>query len=269
MSGQQAFVDALFDFGPANQGCPSGLVTWNRSDPAHRFAVYRNNVMISLIDALADGFPVTQELVGEAFFRGMARQFAIAHPPRSRILAYYGRDFPTFIETFLPAASLPYLADVARLEMLRVLAYHAADRKTLTRDEIGAALADGSELTRRRLVLHPSVAVLQSNFAVVSLWGAHQGLGDIAAVDPAEPQTALVVRIGLDVNVVGIGVATGCFIGRLIQGATLADAAAYAAAASKATEFDLVASLGVLLRWQTISEFREFSEFSAPGASGG
>ena len=37
-----------------------------------------------------------------------------------------GEAFAAFIQTFEPASSVPYLADVARLEHLRTLAYHAA-----------------------------------------------------------------------------------------------------------------------------------------------
>ena len=66
MNSQQAFANALTD--PA-QPCPPGLISWNQSDVAQRFAVYRNNVMASLVDALADTFVVTQELVGPEFFR--------------------------------------------------------------------------------------------------------------------------------------------------------------------------------------------------------
>ncbi len=119
MSTQTAVAQALLD--PALP-CPTGLSTWNGSDPQTRFAVYRNNVMMSLIDALADTYPVVQRLVGEDFFRAMARVFAQAKPPRSAVMAYYGRDFAAFIDAFPPAASVPYLADVARLEMARVLA---------------------------------------------------------------------------------------------------------------------------------------------------
>ncbi len=69
---------------------PAGLRVWNGSDPAARLAVYRNNVVSSLIDAVADSFPVTQELVGEEFFRAMAAVFVRAHPPRSKVLTHYG-----------------------------------------------------------------------------------------------------------------------------------------------------------------------------------
>lgn len=73
------FAAALLD--PARPA-PAGLTSWNGSDPAQRFAVYRNNVTVSLIDALADTFPVVQALVGVDFFRTMAREFVRATSTR-------------------------------------------------------------------------------------------------------------------------------------------------------------------------------------------
>ena len=92
---QADFSAALFD--PA-RACPPGLFAWNGSDPAARLAVYRNNVIASLVDALADGFPVVQELVGAEFFRAMAAVFVRQTPPRTRVLAQYGdSEFPRFV----------------------------------------------------------------------------------------------------------------------------------------------------------------------------
>ena len=51
MTAQNAFTAALLD---PELPCPMGLSAWNGSDPAQRFRVYRNNVIISLVDALAD-----------------------------------------------------------------------------------------------------------------------------------------------------------------------------------------------------------------------
>ena len=85
MSDHRVFADRLFSTQPA---CPPGLTTWNQSDPGRRFAVYRNNVMVSLIDALADTFPVVQQLVGEVFFRAMAGVFARQSPPRSSMVLH-------------------------------------------------------------------------------------------------------------------------------------------------------------------------------------
>ena len=62
-------VNPLPDFAgailPAQASTPASLKAWNGSDPAPRFAVHRNNVITSLVGALADGFPVTRALTSE------------------------------------------------------------------------------------------------------------------------------------------------------------------------------------------------------------
>lgn len=248
MSSQSAFAAALLN---PDLPCPGGLISSNGSDPELRFAVYRNNVMVSLIDALADTFPVVEALVGEEFFRAMARVFAQANPPRSRLMVYYGDTFADFVASFPPAAPVPYLADVARLEMARVRAYHAADVAPIQTEALQAALADPEQLVSLRLHVHPSVQVIDSSFAVVSLWAAHQGALCIGAVDPDVAQTALVFRHGLDVDTLELPAGEGQFVRTLQAGKSLRDAAG--AAGSSDAEFDLSHALALLLHWQLIT----------------
>ena len=248
MTTQSAFAAALLN---PNLPCPGGLSTWNGSDPEVRFAVYRNNVTVSLIDALADTFPVVQALVGEEFFRAMAQVFMQANPPRSRLMAFYGHDFADFVRAFPPAASVPYLADVARLEMARVLAYHAADADPFPAETLRAALADPEQLLSLRLVLHPSVQVIASPFAVFSLWAAHQGALCISSVDPEQAQAALVFRNGLDVDTLELVANSTAFLSALQTGQTLLEASDGAIRVDP--EFDLSHALALLLRLQLIT----------------
>ena len=88
-------------------------------DPARRFSVYRNTVAHSMSKALARRFPTVLRLVGTAFFKATARIFVADHPPRSAILHEYGTELPDFWASFPPVAKVPYLADIARLEVLR------------------------------------------------------------------------------------------------------------------------------------------------------
>nr|WP_315225662.1 DNA-binding domain-containing protein [uncultured Albidiferax sp.] len=242
MTSQTAFAAALCD---PDLPAPPGLRVWNGSDPAVRFAVYRNNVVVSLIDALAATFPVVQALVGADFFRAMARLYVQAHPPRSRVMAAYGEDFAAFIESFEPAASVPYLADVARLEKSQVQAYHAADVPAIAPAALQAALADPAQLATLCLGLHPSVQVVDSAYAVFSLWAAHHGGEPVADVD--QPQTALVLRCGLEVEILCIAAAAGRFITTLQQGDSLL------AAAGADPALDLPATLALLIRQQLIT----------------
>lgn len=245
---QTTFFEALFD---PELAPPTEICSWNGSDPASRFAIYRNNVIASLIDALADTYPVTQELVGPAFFRAMAQLYVKTAPPRSRVLAFYGASFADFIQDFSPAASLPYLADVARLEMLRVRAYHAADSLPLSNAAIAFALADVDALAELHVAFQPSVRLLRSPYAVVSLWAAHQGIIEIATIDPILPENALIVRPDLDVEVLRLNLADTVFVATLLQGAPLATAAEQAGLAD--ANFNLAHIVGLLIQHRSIS----------------
>lgn len=242
MSAVQAFAHALLR---PQAPCPAGLKSWNGSDPAKRFAVYRNNVIVSLVDALADCFPVLQALVGEGFFRAMASEFARANPPRSPVLAWYGDGFADFVADFPPAAGLPYLADVARLEWLRVEAWHAADADPLPMAEVAVSLADEAALPALRLALHPSLRLLRSAHPVVSLWAAHHAEdadAALRAIDFADAEAALVLREGLEVAILRLEAGAAAFLDRLLRGFALGQAA------QAAGPFDLPATLGLLLR---------------------
>jgi hypothetical protein len=241
-SRQADFAAALLD--PA-LACPQHLRAWNGSDPAARLAVHRNNVVSSLQGALAETFPVVQELVGIEFFRAMASVFVRQSPPRSRILAHYGEEFADFIERFEPAASVPYLADMARLEMARVRAYHSADAAALASEAVSLALASGDRIGELRLICHPSVSVVSSRHAVVSLWAAHQDGSDLGSINPDLPEDAIVLRAGLDVLVLQLPPGGAEFVNALLAGRSLADAGAAAGAAAPA--FDLSTILVLLM----------------------
>lgn len=240
---QRGFAAALLD---PDATCPTGFVTWNGSDPAARFGVHRNNVVSSLVDALADTFPVVQELVGADFFRAMAARFVRRSPPRSRVLARYGAEFPGFIDAFDPARAVPYLADVARVEVARVHACHAADAVPAAREAIELAIASGERIGELRMALHPSVSVVRSRHAIVSIWAAHQGEGDLGQVDPDRAESALVVRSGFDVLVLKLAPDVAQFATAVLEGLGLADAAQRAI--DGAPGFDLAAALALLLR---------------------
>lgn len=243
MMDHAAFARALLDPALPASG---DMLAWNGSDPAARLAVHRNNVMMSLLGVLADTFPVTRELVGEAFFRAMGREFVRAQPPAGPVMAEYGAGFPDFIPEFAPARGVPYLPDVARLEWLRLVALHAADAEPLSADEIAARVAAVADLARWRLRLHPSFALLRSDYAAVSIWAAHQGVGDLADVDLRTSETAWVVRHDLDVEVIPVDAAAGAFAAALLAGRALG--AALDAVGGEGLTLDLPAALAALIR---------------------
>ena len=243
-----------------DQPAPPGLIAWNGSDPAVRFDVYRNNVVVSLIEALAEGFPVTHALVGERFFAAMARCFVVAHLPDSPMLTDYGEALPDFIAAFPPAQGLHYLPDLARLERARVKAYHAADARVLTAEDLAGHLADPQRLPATRVRLHPACTVLVSEHAVVSLWAAHQGEGRIEDVDLRRAESALVLRDGDEVLVLPLSLAIGHFLAALAAGAPLGEAAEIAAAT--AADFDLTQAIVLLIQHGGIAAWQPSGELT-------
>lgn len=257
MSTQAAFAAALLD---PQRACPSGLFSANGADPASRFAVYRNNVQSSLINALADSYPVVLQLVGDEFFRAMARLYIQQFAPQGPLLNDYGNNFADFIEGFAPAASVPYLADVARLERLRVRAYHAADAQALSHEQIATVLSDPQTLGELHIQLHPSVSTLNSAYAVVALWAAHQQDEMLAKVDPLHGQNALILRNGLEVEVFAVDAGSTMFIRSLQNGWPLEQAVAYGLDATP--EFDLSQCLALLISHNAITHLQRQDKVS-------
>jgi len=230
LTSQQAFAHALLD--PA-RGELEGVRIRGGIDPQRRFAVHRNNVVVTLVDALADAFPVTQALIGEDFFRAMARERVRTSPPRSPILVEYGDGFAEFISEFPPAAGVPYLADITRLEYARVCAYHAADAEPVAIDEYHALLATPDRLPSTRLKLHPSCRWLHSEYAAHSIWAAHQGIDDLNDADLGTiavdaPEDVLIARPRWDVQVTTLPRGGIAFLDALRDGLTLGAALAQA-----------------------------------------
>ncbi|MGR3542545.1 MAG: HvfC/BufC N-terminal domain-containing protein [Hasllibacter sp.] len=215
---QARFRAALLDPSAAT---PAGLTDPEGATAPKRFAVYRNNVAVSLTEALMDGFPVVARLVGDAFFKAMAGVFLRAHPPTSPILARWGDAFPGFLEGFGPAARLPYLPDTARLELALHRAYHAADAAPLDPARLGALSPEA--LMAARLRFAPAVSVLSSPHPVHAIWAANARGGPAPAPGPQE---VLVGRPGFDPVALPLPEGGAAATRALMAGAPLGDAAA-------------------------------------------
>ena len=254
MSQNHTWVDALHR---GDWALPSGLCSANSSDVAQRFGIYRNNVLSACTHALADTFPVCQALVGEAFFSALTLAFAQQHLPRSRRLAFYGQGFAEFVRQFPPAQSLPYLADVAMLEMARVEAYHAADADGVSPAYLQAALQSGSDMRTWRFALHPSLHLMDSPMAALSLWQAHQHDAKkrdalLADIDLHSPECTAVFRNDDAVLCISLTVDEVALLRGLQDGLALGVAIAHAP-----EDTDISHTLALLIQHQLITDLIE------------
>ena len=166
---QALFGQALVD--PA-RSVPDFVKKTTNNPSIKRFNVYRNNIMVSLTEAIVDTYPVVSQLVGEEFATAMARVYVGDNLPSSPVLLEYGEGYGDFIAGFEPAQGLPFLADIAKLEWAWIRSYHAKDEMPLTIEALGEIAQD--ELLKTGLVLCQNVQLLQSNYPIASIWAAHQ-----------------------------------------------------------------------------------------------
>jgi len=233
---QRRFARALRD-----PGLPAPLPLRSSSD-GRRFDVYRNNVTVSLVDALRSTFPAVHRLVGEEYFAAAARAYISEHPPRSPVLLLYGETFGEFLDRFPSASGAPYLGDVARLEWARMNALHAADAAPTGID--GLSGLPEESLESAALVPHPSLGLVASRWPVVSLWQASVDPGGEVEVDMRKPEQALVVRPALMVEVRRLPPGGAVFVGALLSGCRLGEAVQQAADAAE--QFDLAMLLQLI-----------------------
>lgn len=237
---QEEFAAALRDPGVAP---PAGLVGPDAGPAPRRFAVYRNNVIVGLVNALRSSFPVVERIVGENFFQAMARAFVLYAPPRSPVLTDYGTTFADFIAGFGPATEVPYLPDVARIERAWREAYHAADAVPVAANDFAALGAD--DIPGLVLKLHPSLRTLRSAFPAQTIWRMHAGDAEIRPVDLSVAEDTLIVRPDAEVEVRSVPPGGAAFVAALASGDALGVAAGKALAADE--RFDLAGNLAGLI----------------------
>lgn len=240
VSRQQDFTVALLD---PDRDIPKGLVTPDGQPAGKRFGIYRNNVTVSLVTALSEVFPTVQNLVGEEFFRAMARLYVQDNAPTSRLLFEYGATFPDFVQQFEPAADLPFLPDVARLERLWLDSFHAADAAPLDGTVLQRILPE--QLANLTFVPHPATRLLRAQHAAVTIMARDRAGEPLDGLDPFVPEDGLITRPAYDPEIRHLPVGGADFVGLLIEGHTLGEAAG--AALSTDPGFNLPAAISAII----------------------
>lgn len=228
----------------ADQPVPEGLNAWNGQHPERRFGVYRNNVAVGLIGAIASRFPIAEKIVGKDFFAAMAQEYIRLNPPRSPLLLVYGDDLADFTESFEPAKEIHYLPDIMRLEAARGRAYHAADAAPL--DTALLAAVEPQHVASLKFTMHPSAAIIRSLHPIITIWAMNAGEMTLSPIHEWQGEDALVVRPVMTVLVRRLPAGGAAFLQALASGAELSAAAE--AGVGDSAEFDLSANLAGALQ---------------------
>lgn len=221
-----------------------------------RFNVYRNNFVVLNSDALADMYPVVKRLVGDAAFSVLATTYVRQFPPQERALLLYGENFPQFIAKLPELSSLPYLPDVARLEYLWTATYHAAEGETITKQEVASINAD--EFAGIRLVPHPSMHCIRSDYPIFRIWEANQNeeIEELISLDEGSSYIIL-IRPRTEVEVREVSQGSYIFLCKLQEGDSIDSA--YTSATQADASFGLVTFFAHHLFDGTFSSMQKLS----------
>ncbi len=234
-----AFARALLD--PA-VGIPAGLTCPPGGSLARRFGIYRNNVTVSLIEALRAQFPATERLLGADRFRFLAREYLRADPPRDAFLGLWGERFAAYLDNSPHVARHPFVPDVTAIEFAFAKASHAEDRPAIDISRLGAIAAE--DLERVILRFHPATQLTQSRFPAVSIFIDNRAPEEPPPRNLAVAECSLITRPGMTVRVTALATVEHFFFAALMSGKILGDAADEASSGDPA--FDAGASLARL-----------------------
>ena len=237
---QREFAAAILD---PRRAVPAGLVGPDGKFSLKRFSVYRNNVVVGLIETLRETYSAVEKIVGEGFFRIMAGGYVVVEPPQSPILLNYGAGFPDFIANFEPASSLGYLPDVARIERAWAESYNASEALPLDPSELTHVASD--QFSEIQFVVHPSLRIVRSKLPALTIWQMNSEDGEPGPIDfERGGQDILILRPVAEVEVRLMPEGSAEFLMALANGETVSKALR---AAVKANElFDLTANLAGL-----------------------
>lgn len=188
------------------------------------FAVYRNTVMKGCIDALQANYPAVARLVGEEWFRAAAAIHVREALPTDPTLLRYGAAFADFLARFEPAAELPYLPGVARLDRYWTEAHAAPMQDALD----PAAIVGLAPAALAGTVLHPHPAAHWAWFAdapIYTIWSRNRSREALDDNLDWRPEGALLTRPRDAVEWIALDAAGCAFLDACAAGGTLAAAA--------------------------------------------
>jgi hypothetical protein len=222
------------------------------------FAVYRNNSVVSAVEALGRAYPTVRKIMGDAHFREVALGFFRAHPPRSAVLAEYGAGFADRLEPISRFTPLP-LADLARIDRMRVEAHLSVDPQSdahMRRDDIGA-----SDWMTMIAVVHPATRFQWFATTAPSAWLAlrNRSVEEIGTPTLGS-EGALITRAAGEANVIRIDRLEYLLLAGLAEGGPVGPTAI--ALAVEHPDFDLGAAFRRLLESGAFLRFDEQENFA-------
>lgn len=146
--------------------------------------VYRQAYRARLLAALRDNYLVLQRALGDAAFDALGLAYLAARPSMKPSIRWFGDGLADFMSSAWPALPHPALVDLARMDWGLRAAFDSADAAPLRAEALRALPQESWPMLR--LWLHPSVQLLELDWAVESAWRALREQGEEPAAVEAE-----------------------------------------------------------------------------------
>ena len=158
--------------------------------PEERIDIYAHMYFARLLDALYEDFPRVAAFLGFERFRDLVGAYLKEHSSSHPSVRYIGRHFAAFLDTQADIGEeFPFLADLARLEWIRLEAFDAPDTEPLQIHHLQHIPPE--EWPTLRFHLIPACHIFHSAWPVHEIWAAGEGEIRVEQVRP----TATVARI--------------------------------------------------------------------------
>ncbi len=162
-------------------------------------AIYRNGFVKASVEALKNSYPVVVNMLGEDYFMGLARTYAVNNPSSTGTLVGYGEGFSEYL---VQNSKLPYISSVARLDKAWLQTLNSVDDQPLTAEDLAEISESGGDIDQLELSLNGSVSVMENDYQIFDLWVQIKSGNDIQSQVEINNQkeTLLFWKQGLEVR---------------------------------------------------------------------
>lgn len=161
-----------------------------------RLGVYYEAYRLRLLEALQIDFPGLVALTTEEEFTALGLRYIDTHPSRHPSVRYFGREIAGFLAADENNERQPYLAEMARFEWARGLAFDAEDAALMRLEDFAAISGeDWPELTVK---FNPALQRIRAEWNTGPIWRAVNA--DEPLPEPVRletPETLAVWRRGI------------------------------------------------------------------------
>jgi hypothetical protein len=150
-----------------------------------RLDIYAQMYCARLLEVLVEDFPRVAAILGEDRFHELGRAYVRQSPSTHPSLRNLGAHFVEFVNSHPVTTSLPFLADLARLEWARLAVFDAPNAEPLQLENLQTIPVDAWPTIRFQLI--PALQTLTCAWPVQTIWKNEQ----FTQSDSVEPMTTV------------------------------------------------------------------------------